>query len=74
MTELKPCPFCGKEVQSYITVCKGRSDDYIVAKIRCVDCDIEIKDHVNKCSSFDDVAKLEDTVISKWNRRTENGT
>ena len=62
MTELKPCPFCGKEVSMGKTY--PESGYYFFCHQLGVDCPI-----VGKCIHID--AKTETEAINKWNRRAE---
>jgi Lar family restriction alleviation protein len=55
-TVLKPCPFCGKEVQLYVSL-SYPNGSRIPAKIWCMTCDF-------KMTAYD-----EERVLARWNSR-----
>lgn len=70
---LKPCPFCGREIDDYETwfgVGKGMTH----LTVRC-ECGVEVE--VESCgvevfSHFDSIF-VGDTALDIWNRRTAGG-
>lgn len=61
MTELKRCPFCGGEAECFACIGCG----YI--QIRCTDCGANI----TQTLATQTLTIEEDTLIEKWNRRTD---
>ena len=57
MTELKSCPFCGKNPQGPYHDDLGTDDDYYV--IRCPGCQLMMYD------------EYPDYVVKNWNRRAK---
>ena len=70
MDNLKACPFCGKQPENYLAICRAIAGDYIYAKIRCMSCDIEISEYVDNYSSFVKIDEMEEKVVKRWNSRT----
>lgn len=59
MTELKPCPFCGREAERYTLVVVTPMMNRKVEKkaVGCFGCEAFV------------LAKFEDDAIGKWNQR-----
>lgn len=58
MTELKPCPFCGGEVELRTKI-DGRDDTYFIL---CMKCNMWFEKFIYR-------AKDIETIIDEWNKR-----
>lgn len=68
--QLKSCPFCGGEARTKVMI---GQHDMIVIKVGCFDCDVWKYDGIKSGDSFKELNKAMQDVISKWNRRADNG-
>ena len=70
MGELKSCPFCGNTPYTRLSVVRATANDYIMYKVRCGECGIEMSDSVGSGDSFEDLATVVEKVNNSWNNRT----
>ena len=72
MSELKPCPFCGKlpRTEMYVTQ-KGGGEDHVDFSIHCTKCGCvkTVRLKIVAYCNFIDVDKAEAEVIEAWNKR-----
>ncbi len=73
-TKLKPCPFCGREAITKISVLRGTAYDDIRFSICCPSCSIRQYRDLGICDSFDKAEEAMGKAIKAWNRRAENET
>lgn len=70
---LKPCPFCGREVETYeMEMESGKGITHLVVRCECgVEMEVESRgmDVVTYCGS----RFIGDTALDIWNRRTAGG-
>ena len=76
MTEikLKPCPFCGREVTTSVSVIHGHTQDRIRFSVCCPACRIQQGTDLVSPDTFIEAEKAMQKAIEYWNRRTENET
>lgn len=74
MTELKPCPFCGRKVKLE----DREFDDYAGSSftndysiIECKSCGISMKAYPKK--GYGTTKEQKQRLVKKWNRRTKDG-
>ena len=73
--KLKPCPFCGGEAKTRVTILRGNlgnSSDYAKFKVYCSTCHIEQNCVIDCDSNFKDVEDALLVAICKWNTRDSN--
>ena len=69
MAELKPCPFCGREVKIVeYTVDEPFTFCDCGFEIRCPNCDIRLREHT-RCLTGIEHMKAKNSLIERWNRR-----
>lgn len=64
--KLKPCPFCGDEAITRVTITQH---DMIAIKVGCFDCEVWKYNKINSGDSIEKFNEAVQDVISKWNRR-----
>lgn len=71
-TELKPCPFCGREPRTNISWCGiyGSRDIVLTFSVKCDYCHIS-RDCVKEVhsTSFDECIEMMNRAIEMWNER-----
>ena len=72
MTKLRPCPFCGRETESFLK--KAGLHDYhfeiVCPKCGCMQYSVWLKDaHTEYFPSFQEVLENIETVTDYWNTR-----
>lgn len=65
--ELKPCPFCGKEISAYSLDCNQYGVERLVINC-CMEFDIE-SDDVMSSSDGSAAVRVGKDAVEKWNRR-----
>ena len=69
--KLRKCPFCGGEARTKVMI---GQHDMIVIKVGCFDCDVWKHSKINSGDNIERFNKAMQDVMSKWNRRADNGT
>lgn len=70
---LKPCPFCGREVDTYeIEMESGKGIKRLVVQCKC-GVEVEVESRVVDFFSYFDRKFVGDTALDIWNRRTAGG-
>lgn len=72
--KLKPCPFCGREVTTRVSVVCGKVTDRIKFAVCCPACHIQQAVDIVSSDTFEEAEKAMQKAIEYWNRRTENET
>ena len=71
ITEMKPCPFCGKQPITRVIP----NGERITLKVFCPGpCEVAQSDSVKEFCSFDTITQAMENAMYAWNRRTGNGT
>jgi Lar family restriction alleviation protein len=60
--ELKPCPFCGGDGISYVSVGPGI---LMSVQVECAECEVGFR----FCDYEPDIEPTREELIEKWNRR-----
>ena len=69
MIELKPCPFCGREIYDYSLKIENGMTDELNVSCRC-----GANFHIRGSKVYGDNKRIYiTTAIDVWNRRAENG-
>lgn len=74
MDELKPCPFCGRDATTYISVdTVVPQEDCIKFSVCCPACHVE--QHIDICNrdTFEAAQEAMAKAIKDWNRRYGDG-
>lgn len=71
-TKLKPCPFCGREVTTSVSVICGATADRIRFAVCCPVCHIQQGINIVSLDTFSEAEKAMQNAIEAWNRRVEN--
>lgn len=75
MTDLKPCPFCGREATTEVsieTLVLGKETmKYIRFSACCPACSIGMRSSVEAKEPFEEVEKAMQRAVNYWNSRTE---
>lgn len=70
MPELKPCPFCGGEARSNVTIASIKE---LNIAIFCKNCGVIIQRDVELLDmNFQDIIKVIENSANEWNRRKNN--
>lgn len=69
MTELKPCPFCGKKPDDYVRVISGISQLKIEMYIVCRKCEIQKFIDIQSGLPFERLIEAHEKLIKDWNTR-----
>lgn len=76
MPDLKPCPFCGREATTEVSVetlvLGGKTSKYIRFSACCPVCSIGMRSSVEANESFEEVEKAMQRAVNYWNSRTES--
>lgn len=73
--ELKPCPFCGGEAKTRVSIERGDlgiASDWAKFKVCCPTCHIEQYAVVDCDSDFEDVEDALLMAACKWNTRSKD--
>lgn len=71
-TKLKPCPFCGREVTTSVSVICGATADRIRFAVCCPACRIQQGINIVSLDTFSEAEKAMQNAVEAWNRRVEN--
>lgn len=69
---LKPCPFCGREVTTKVSVIRGLTQDRIRFAVCCPACCIQQETDIVNHDTFIETEKSMRRAIEAWNRRDGN--
>lgn len=72
MFELEPCPFCGKQPKTRVTVKRGVSQDFIAVQVICLECDIKKEAVIESGLLFACILEAERKAREAWNRRAND--
>ena len=68
MEQLKPCPFCNGEANTYVQGYANR----VKIEVGCRVCGFWFTDFAIEGSSFNMLKESEEKLIARWNRRADN--
>lgn len=63
-TKLKPCPFCGSAVNTFVRT----EDGFIILEIKCSKCRNTMEDR-SPLYNFEKIKADMDLISKRWNRR-----
>ena len=72
--KLKPCPFCGGEAITDISVTRGNIIDSIGFDVYCTSCKARQHSGIAAGVSFESLESAMNKTIEAWNRRTTHET